>query len=285
MMTGKLIIPMITPFRENHLDREALDAFARYAADNRFSGLFAGSSTGGMASLSFEQHQEFLQWAIESNQGLDMFAGITRSSLVETLDMGKIAADLGYKKLVAINPYYHKYSQESITRFYDSILDAFDLDVYAYNNPSLSGTEILPETVVRIRTEHDNLKGIKDSGNNLEKFSDFLKIPGLEVFQGKDALLLDSLKMGAYGGVCSSSNFCLNTLKIAQGSRDAASLQEKTVRLMALIAKYETPGIQNYLFRKLIMKEKSPRHYVNMPFGDITGPPSDEQILDLVVLK
>lgn len=284
-MADKLIIPMITPFRENHLDRDALDSFVEYAAENRFSGLFAGSSTGGMASLSFEQHQEFLQWAMELNQGLEMFAGITRSSLVETLEMGRIAADLGYGKLVAINPYYHKYSQDSILRFYDSILDVFDLDVYAYNNPSLSGIEILPQTVSRIRQEHDNLKGIKDSGNNLDKFSDFLKIPGLEVYQGKDALLLDSMKMGASGGVCSSANFCLNTLKIVQGSPDAANIQEKTVRLMEIVARYETPGIQNYLFRKLIMKEKSPKHYVNMPFGDITEPPSDERILDLVLLK
>ena len=284
-MTGKLIIPMITPFRNNHLDRDALDAFMVYAAENGFSGLFAGSSTGGMASLSFEQHQEFLQWALELNHGLEMFAGITRSSLVETIEMGRIAADLGYGKIVAINPYYHKYSQDSIVRFYDSILDAFDLDVYAYNNPSLSGTEILPQTVSRIRKEHDNLKGIKDSGNNLDKFSEFLKIPGLTVYQGKDSLLLDSLKMGASGGVCSSANFCLNTLKIVQGSSDASSIQEKTVRLMGILARYETPGIQNYLFRKLIMKEKSPKHYVNMPFGDITEPPSDEQVLDLVLLK
>lgn len=283
-MNHKIVIPMITPFRNNQLDRDCLHAFIGYAEKNKFDGLFAGSSTGGFVSLSTEQHGEFLKWVMELSHSAQPYAGVTRSSLPETLHMVKLASDLGYERIVAINPFYHKYSQDSIARFYGAILDATDAEVYAYNNPPLSGTEILPSTVSKIRNEHSNLAGIKDSGNNLEKFKDFLKIRGLEVYQGKDALLYESLKLGAQGGVCSSTNYCLNTLKIARGSPDAPEISAKTKKLIEVVGRYETPSVQNYLFRNLILGDKNPKNYVNQPFADLKVPPNSNEIRNLVVL-
>lgn len=284
-MQASLIIPMITPFKDNHLDRKALNRFVEYAKANRYDGLFAGGSTGGFASLSFEQHQQFLEWVMEAAQGMELYAGITRSSIIETLHMGKIASDLGYSNLVAINPFYHRYSQDSVYRFFDSILDAFDADVYAYNNPGLSGTEILPETIRKLKENHENLIGLKDSGADMAKFREFLKIRGLKVFQGKDALLLDSIREGAHGGVCMSSNFCLNTLKIARGSHDAERISEITGELVKLVTSYETPTIHNYLFRKYIAGESKPKNYMNMPFADLKELPPDEKLRALMILE
>ncbi len=285
IMEASLIIPMITPFRDNHLDRSALDMFLEYARRNRFDGLFAGGSTGGFASLSFEQHQKLLEWVIEDSQGIDLYAGITRSSLIETLHMGKIASDLGYGNLVAINPFYHKYSQESIYRFFDSILDAFDTNVFAYNNPGLSGTEIQPDTIMKLRDSHENLAGLKDSGADMKKFREFLKIKGLKVFQGKDALLLDSIREGAAGGVCMSSNFCLNTLRIAKGSPESERICQMTKEIVDLVTSYETPTIHNYLFRKYIAGEKEPRNYMNMPFADLKETPPEKKLRELMILE
>ena len=283
-MNHEIIIPMITPFRNNQIDREGLQAFISYAEKNKFDGIFAGSSTGGFASLSFNQHREFLRWVMELSHGIELYAGVTRSSLDETIHMTKLAAELGYERIVAINPFYHKYSQDSIARFYDEVLGNFDKAVYAYNNPSLSGNEILPETITKIRERHDNLVGLKDSGNNMDRFREFMKIPDLKVYQGKDALLYESIKIGATGGVCSSANFCLNTLRIAKNSGDSSMIAAKTEKLMQLIGRYETPSIQNYLFRTQILGEINPKNYVNKPFGDVLHPPSDEILKDLLVL-
>lgn len=282
-MDHELIIPMITPFKNNQIDREGLQAFISYAEKNHFDGIFAGSSTGGFASLSFDQHREFLRWVMELSQEIKLYAGVTRSSLDETMRMTKFAVDLGYEKIVAINPFYHRYSQDSIIRFYDDVLAQCDHEVYAYNNPSLSGNEILPETMRKVREKHDNLVGLKDSGNNMDRFREFLKIPGLRVYQGKDVLLEESIKLGASGGVCSSANFCLNTLRIARNSADSSVISAKTEKLMGLIGKYETPSIQNYLFRTQILGEKNPRNYMNRPFGDVPHPPGNEILEDLLV--
>ncbi|MEM0155711.1 MAG: dihydrodipicolinate synthase family protein [Thermoplasmataceae archaeon] len=283
-MSSEIVIPMITPFRNNQLDRECLHAFIGYAEKNGFDGLFAGSSTGAFASLSMDQHGEFLKWVMEFSHSTSLYAGVTRSSLPETLNMVKLATDLGYEKLVAINPFYHKYSQDSIARFFDAILTATDANIYAYNNPPLSGTEILPATLARLKTNHSNLAGLKDSGGNLDRFREFLKIPGLKIFQGKDALLFDSIKIGASGGVCSSANYCLNTMKIVRNAPDSEQISEKTRKLIDIVSKYETPSIHNYLFRTQILGEKSPRNYVNKPYGDVVVPPSVNELKELLVL-
>lgn len=283
-MNSEIVIPMITPFRNDQLDRDGLHAFIGYAEKNGFDGLFAGSSTGGFASLSMDQHGEFLKWVMEFSHSSSLFAGVTRSSLPETLKMVKLAVDLGYEKLVAINPFYHKYSQDSIGRFFDAVLSSTDVNIYAYNNPPLSGTEILPATLAKLKTAHSNLTGLKDSGGNLDRFKEFMKIPGLKVFQGKDALLFDSIKLGASGGVCSSANYCLNTLKIARNAPDSELISGKTKKLIDLLSKYDTPSIHNYLFRTQILGEKNPRSYVNKPYGDVLNPPSAGELKELLVL-
>ena len=49
-----------------------MQAFISYAEKNKFDGIFAASSTGGFASLSFEQHREFRRIRDTSNiQGVD----------------------------------------------------------------------------------------------------------------------------------------------------------------------------------------------------------------------
>lgn len=280
----EIIIPMITPFRKDKLDRETLRKFVSYAYENGFDGLFPGGSTGGFASLSLKQHKELLSEVIEESSGMSLFAGICRNNVEETLDIANYALELGYHNLVSINPYYHKYSEESTKRYFDLLLSRLDADVYIYNNPSLSGSSLSPSLVARLRENYDNLAGMKDSGNDFNIFREFLKIKGLKVYQGKDAMLAESIKAGASGGVCSTANFCLNTLNITRNRPGLDELSAKTVKLVQLVGMYEVPPIHNYLFRRLILGESEPKEYMNSPFVDLKSPPDLEKVKEICVL-
>lgn len=273
---AKIIIPMITPFFRNDLDRETIRKFISYATENSFDGLFPGGSTGGFASLSLEQHKALLSEVVNESTGLDLFAGICRNNLDETIELGKFAMDLGYHNLVSINPFYHKYSVNSTMNYFRILLEKLDSDFYVYNNPSLSGSALTPTMVADLKDEYSGLVGMKDSGNNFEIFKEFLKIKGLKVFQGKDAMLRESIEIGAAGGVCSTANFALNTMLIAKGKPQTNDASIKTVELVKLVSGYEVPAIHNYLFRKLIMKENHPERYVNEPFVDLDPQPDLE---------
>lgn len=274
MNAGKIIIPALTPFRNQQIDIEAVKAMTEYAKRNSFDGLFAGSSTGGAAALSYKKHKETLNTYIENiNGSVRPIAGISRNSLDETMSMGRDAVDLGYRTIVLINPYYHNYSDKTFLSYFGSILDSNDADFYIYNNPGLTCRNLNPEVVSRLHETYSNVKGIKESSGNLETFQKFLSIKGLEVFQGKDTLLLDSMKMGASGGICSTANFSLNTLKIAKGTGEAEESSIKVKKLMSIVSTYENPVIHNYLFRKYIMGEE-PKDYMRRPYSDLDTPPN-----------
>ena len=273
---AKIIIPMITPFSKGELDRGTLRKFISYAFENGFDGLFPGGSTGGFASLSMSQHKRILSEVIEESTGLELFAGICRNNIEESLELGKYAIDLGYHDLVSINPYYHKYSQKSTLNYFSLLLESLDSDFYVYNNPSLSGSELTPKMVLELKEQHSNLVGMKDSGNNFEIFREFLKIKGLKVFQGKDAMLKESIESGAVGGVCSTANFALNTMLIAKGKSQADEASVRTKELVKTVSGYEVPAIHNYLFRKLILGEENPENYMNAPFVDLDPLPQLE---------
>lgn len=269
----EIVIPMITPFRGEELDSKVLTGFIEYARENHFDGLFPGGSTGGFASLSQKKHGDFLREVIEESTGLKLFAGICRNNVEETIEMGKIAIDLGYTNLVSINPYYHKYSEASVENFFDRVISALDSDIYIYNNPSLSGYRLKPDLVERLKEKHPQVVGMKDSGNDMAEFGKFLNIKGLKVYQGKDAHIHESIERGAVGGVCSTANFALNTLLLAKNQTDIESTKAKTKRLVELVSHYDVPAIHNYLFRKFILNEIEPRNYVNPPFVDLKEVP------------
>ena len=280
----EIIIPMITPFRGDEIDHKVLLGFIEYARENHFDGLFPGGSTGGFASLSQRMHADFLREVIEESTGLKLFAGICRNNLEETIGMGKEAIDLGYTNLVCINPYYHKYSEASVENFFEKVISALDADMYIYNNPSLSGFRLSPELVGRLKEKHPQVVGMKDSGNDMDAFSRFLKIKGLKVYQGKDAYIHESIRQGAVGGVCSTANFALNTLLLAKNKADIESTKAKTKKLVELVSHYEVPAIHNYLFRRFVLNEMEPHNYVNAPFVDLMGIPELMELRENTIL-
>lgn len=281
-MSGRIVIPMITPHRNGSLDKTALHSLIDYAKKSGFDGLFAASSTGGCASLSFNKHLEVLKEVKNMASGIDLFANISRNDLEESLNMLREASDLGFTKFVVINPYYHRYSESSMRRYFSSIAEKVGHELYLYNNPSLTGLTVTPEVIASVAAEHSSVKGIKDSGGNLEKFRQFLDIDGIEVYQGKDHLLKESMDLGAFGGVCSTSNFSLNTLRIAHAQGDAAEYSRRIAAVTEVMKKHEVPAFHNYMFRRHILHEEKPVNYMNHPFADLSNPPDYGELLAVV---
>ncbi|MCL4438250.1 MAG: dihydrodipicolinate synthase family protein [Candidatus Thermoplasmatota archaeon] len=282
---AKLVIPCVTPFRNGVFDLKSFRKLMKYASDNDFDGVFVLGSTGGFAALDFRLHRKIIKLvADEIPDKMEKYAGISRSDLPETLELAREAEKAGFQRMVAINPFYHRYSEASLVRFFSRIASSIRGDLYLYNNPALSGHSLSAKLVEKMMKQYDTIKGIKDSSGNLEHFRELLGIRGLEVFQGKDSLLADSLKLGATGGVCSSSNFCLNTLNIAKGRSEGYTSSMKLSKLMDIISRYDIPSVHNYLFRRLLLGEKEPSNYMPEPFLDLQNPPEPEEISEYLEL-
>ncbi|MCL4389212.1 dihydrodipicolinate synthase family protein [Candidatus Marsarchaeota archaeon] len=255
-----IIAPLISPFKGNAIDHEAVGALLSFLKKSKVKGVFPAGSTGCTPLMSKEQHISIIKAYSESTpKGMDLFSGIGRNSVQETLEVAKAAIKYGATALVLVTPYYLHMQMEEVVRYYDRLLGEIDADVLAYNIPQFTGNRIGYDSFERIRKRHKNLIGIKDTSKDMLGLEELCSLPDdVMVFQGQDDLLLGSLDMGVSGGVCGTTNFDSTAVKLfdaysEEDRKEAERLQAKVEKLMKVLATVEFPLGYHYAFYRKIM--------------------------------
>ena len=121
----------------------------------------------------------------------------------------KCAADLGADGILSISPYYNKPTQEGIYQHFKAIAESVDIPIVLYNVPGRTGSNMLPETTLRL-AEIDNIKAIKEASGNMSQIQQILarRPEGFTVLSGDDGLTLALMSMGADGVISVASNCC-----------------------------------------------------------------------------
>jgi 2-dehydro-3-deoxy-D-gluconate aldolase len=265
-----IITPMITPVKKGKIDEGNIKALVEFLVESGVEGIFPGSSTGGFTLFSFEKHLKIIKIARNNLPSNRIFlSGISRNDLEETKQMGKNAVDIGSDGVVVITPYYLKFDQDAIFRYYSEIASNIEIQIFVYNNPTFSSNEILPETVEKLMNEYSNIVGLKDSSGNMRLFNRYMAhMPKHRyIFQGRDDLLYESLMAGASGGVCGISNFSeiIHKLYVSMD----ISLHKKVVLIAETLQNFPNNVSYNYLFRKLVLGEIDPVNYAMSPYSDL----------------
>ena len=135
-----------------------------------------------------------------------MFAGCMASGLEDMLENADIMASAGADVAVLTAPGYFRYSQTEIEAIFLKFADSSQLPVMIYDIPAFTGTHLDLEMILRL-SEHPKVIGFKDSSGDMDTFRSLAKaLSGCKDFyllQGKEHLLLDSLRAGASGFVVS----------------------------------------------------------------------------------
>ncbi len=205
-----IITPVITPFKGDTIDYDAIDALMDFLGETGVQGVFPMGSTAATPIISTEQHVKVLDYFMDKKKANMYFlGGIGRNAVDDTLTIGLYAKELGVDAVSIVTPYYLRMSQESLYRYYEKLLSQLDIPVLIYNIPQNTNNNIEPQTVLRLKKQFSQVVGIKDSSGNFSNFSALLDAVGKEiaVIQGQDDLLLPSLLMGAVGGINGTSNF------------------------------------------------------------------------------
>lgn len=208
---------LITPFTETAdptqepaVDLSGLRDFCRWQLDNGAHGLSIGGSTGEPGVQSVEERVAAMRVvAEETADRVPFLPGTGSLKLTETLELTAAARDLGADLALIVTPYYARPTQEALYQWYSRIAREFpDLPIAVYNVPIRTAVEITPETVYRLRRDHDNVVGIKETTKDFEHFShvyhrcgrDFLMWSGIEL------LCLPLLALGGTGFISALSN-------------------------------------------------------------------------------
>jgi 4-hydroxy-2-oxoglutarate aldolase len=88
-----------------------------------------------------------------------------------------------------------------------SVADASPIPILVYNVPKFTHLDLGAPTIARM-AEHPNILGIKDSGGNVEKLGDVVRLTGdgFRVLTGAGGVFFPALVMGAVGGIMAVAN-------------------------------------------------------------------------------
>jgi 4-hydroxy-tetrahydrodipicolinate synthase len=196
-------VALTTPFTSNNkVDLEALERLVNYQVENGIDYLVVLGTTGETATLSHEEKETVKAKVLEVNQGrLPVVLGLGGNntlSLVKELQEGNFD---GFSAILSVSPYYNKPSQEGIYQHYKMIAEASPLPVILYNVPPRTGSNIAPDTVIRLAGDCKNIIGLKEAAGDFEQALELIrrKPAGFLLISGEDKLALPLVLAGGAG--------------------------------------------------------------------------------------
>ncbi|MDQ7772362.1 MAG: 4-hydroxy-tetrahydrodipicolinate synthase [Elusimicrobiales bacterium] len=200
---------IITPFKGDRPDLDALRRVVRFQIKNGADGLVPCGSTGEAATLSPEEYLEVIKAVVEEAKGrLPVMPGAGTNSTAKSVEMVKKVSALGVDGLLAIVPYYNKPTQEGMKAHFGEMARATRLPLVLYNIPGRTGVNMLPATALALAGEFSNIVGIKEASGNLDQVSEIVNgaPKGFAVMSGDDSLTLPMMSVGAKGAISVVSN-------------------------------------------------------------------------------
>jgi len=211
---GKVLIPMLTPFREDDsVDYEKAGALADFIIEHKNGdSLVLSGTTGEFFSMAFDERVKLFE-VIKERVGnrIPLIAGVGAASTIETIRLAKKAEELGFETVMIVAPYYTKPNQEELYRHFMRIAEAVDINILLYNIPIFVGTNIDPSTVARL-AKQPNIVGIKEEAEfNPKQITAFLNATqdNFIIYNGDDTMILETYAQGGekrIGGVISGAS-------------------------------------------------------------------------------
>ena len=206
------VIPALVTPRADHEDEpdtRRLAELVGWLLGAGVHGLFACSSTGEAALLSWKQRRRVLETVVESVNGrVPVLAGVGAASTAESLRLARDARAAGATHLTVLPWHFVPITQDELHGYFAAVADSSDLPILLYNYPArCGGQSIAPETAARLARSH-NVIGLKDSSGDLAYGMACLAAcgPGFGLFTGPEALIRPTLLVGGAGTVCAAAN-------------------------------------------------------------------------------
>lgn len=244
-----LYTAIITPFKNNEVDYEALKTLVEAQVAAGVDGIVPVGTTGESPTLTHREHMEVIRRTIEYAAGrCQVIAGTGSNSTVEAIEMTKEAAAMGADGTLQVCPYYNKPSQEGLYRHFKAIADSTDLPVLLYSIPGRSVIEISVETVARLAADCPTIVAIKEAGGSVERVNRLVQaLPAdFSILSGDDGLTVPFISCGAVGLVSVTSNVApaemkeLVTAALSGDGKRAQELQKKYYPLMKGLMSLDT---------------------------------------------
>ena len=209
-LTGS-IVALVTPMSENgKVDFNALKKLVDWHVKEGTNGIVAVGTTGESATLEIAEHLEVISSVVKFADGrIPIIAGSGSNSTAQALKTTSESYKIGADYSLLVTPYYNKPTQKGLIEHFFKIADSCDIKQILYNVPSRTSCDLTPDTVKTL-SKHENIIGIKESVNNIERINELMNISNENndflVFSGDDESFIDLLGLGGHGVISVAAN-------------------------------------------------------------------------------
>jgi len=200
---------LITPFLSNgRVDEKTLASLVNWQIQEGIHFLVPCGTTGESPTLKHDEHLAVVDITTRTAAGrVPVLAGAGGNDTAKIIDLIGEVKKLGVDGILSVSPYYNKPTQEGIYQHYRALAESTDLPIIVYNVPGRTGSNILPETLLRL-AEIPNIAGVKEASGDISQIGEICtRAPArFRIFSGDDSLTLPVIALGGHGIISVASN-------------------------------------------------------------------------------
>ena len=203
MNFGRMLTAMVTPFDENlEVNYDMAAKLAEYLLEQGNDGIVVNGTTGESPTLNDDEKVQMFRTVKQTvGERAVVIAGTGSNNTHHSIELTQKAAECGVDGIMLVVPYYSKPSQEGLYQHFKTVAAATDLPIILYNIPGRCGTNLAPETVVRLANDVPNIVAIKEASGNLDQIARLKTMcpADFAIYSGDDSLTLPILSIGGAG--------------------------------------------------------------------------------------
>ncbi len=197
-------VALVTPFQQDGtVDYIALEKLVNYSIEGGVEYLVILGTTAEAATLTKDEKKQVIETIKKANANrVPMILGIGGNNTAEVIKEYQETDLSDYIAILTVSPYYNKPNQEGIYQHYKAIAESTDANIVLYNVPGRTGSNIAPETTIRLANEFKNIIAIKEASPNFLQSTDIIRMNTREDFHiisGDDEFALPMTLAGGSG--------------------------------------------------------------------------------------
>jgi 4-hydroxy-tetrahydrodipicolinate synthase len=200
---------LVTPFRpDQSLDEPALRRVVKRQIDAGIDFLVPCGTTGESPTLERAEHLRVVEIVLEEAKSkVPVLAGAGGYNTREVAALALELEAMGADGILSVTPYYNKPTQEGLYQPYKAIATSIHLPVVVYSVQGRTGTNVEPETLLRL-SGIDNIVGVKEASGNIAQMARVVhSVPErFTVLSGDDSITIALAALGGRGVISVVSN-------------------------------------------------------------------------------
>lgn len=284
----------VTPLRQDFSpDADAIPSLLGFLAGRGCHGALLLGTTGEGPSFSPAERELIWRQALQvrrEHPDFRLLAGTGTPSLTETIDLTKLAFDLGFDAVVTLPPYYfRKAGDDGIFAWFAEVISRSvpsDGALLGYHFPGAAGIGFSIDLLKRLKDAFPvQFQGIKDSSHD----ADFARSLGgdfgtdLTVLSGTDSDFTLALQNHAAGCITAPANLISPSLRqiydVFRDGNDTTEIQRRVSEKRRALEQFMPfpPSLKALLHRLYGL----PRWPVRPPLVEITEADEDRAVTEL----